>query len=112
MNAARGRLKSILHRQLYDCVDELLGYAQCKFRKDVLWGYFTALNRTRSWPLERFAKRYSIQQLLDNLEAFNYDDPHPKQPCWDYSCGQDFTWVVTKAIEVTGSHFEGLCLGE
>lgn len=57
LNAARGRLKSILHRKLYDCVDTLLQYATCHLRKDVLWGYFTALNKTESWPLERFASQ-------------------------------------------------------
>jgi hypothetical protein len=101
-----------LHRQLYTCVDGLLEYATCKLRKDVLWGYFTALNKTKSWPLERYAKRFSIQKLLENLEAFEYADPHPHQTCADDSCGQDFTMVVGEAIDVTGSHFDGLCLGE
>jgi hypothetical protein len=112
LNAARGRLKSILHRQLYTCVDGLLEYATCRLRKDVLWGYFTALNKTESWPLERYAKRYSIQQLLGNLEGFDYTDPHPQRTCSDDSCGQDFTMVVGGAIDVTSSHFDGLCLGE
>lgn len=111
LNAARGRLKSILHRALYDCVDVLLKHAVCNLRKDVLWGYFTALNRTMSWPLERFAKRYSMQQLLENLEAFDYADPHPYRGCTDDSCGQDFTMVVGSAIDVTGTFFDGLCLG-
>lgn len=112
MNAARGRLKSILHRKLYDCVDELLSFATCQLRKDVLWGYFFALNRTRSWPLERWAKVYSIHELLENLEAFEYEDPHPYHRCRDRYCGQDFTLVVRRAINHTGSHFDGLCLGE
>ena len=112
MNAARGRLKSVLHRRLYDCVDVLLESATCDLRKDVLWGYFTALNRTQSWPLERFASRYSIQELLENLEAFEYADPHPYRTCTDYCCGQDFTMVVRKAIKITGSLFDGLCLGK
>jgi hypothetical protein len=111
LNAARGRLKSILHRQLYDCVDVLLESAHCELRKDVLWGYFTALNKTQSWPLERFASRFSIQELLENLEAFDYVDPHPHRTCKDFCCGQDFNIVVRKAIDVTGSHFDGLCLG-
>lgn len=112
MNAARGRLKSILHRQLYECVDILLENATCKLRKDVLWGYFTALNKTKSWPLERYAKRYSIHELLGNLEEFEYADPHPHRTCADLSCGRDFTMVVDRAMDITGSHFDGLCLGE
>jgi hypothetical protein len=112
MNAARGRLKSILHRQLYQCVDILLEHAKCQLRKDVLWGYFTALNKTKSWPLERYAKRYSMQKLLENLEEFEYTDPHPHLTCSDDSCGQDFTMVVGRAIDATDSHFDGLCLGE
>lgn len=102
MNAARGRLKSILHRQLYECVDILLENATCKLRKDVLWGYFTALNKTKSWPLERYAKRYSIHELLENLEEFEYADPHPHHTCTDDSCGQDFTMVVGRAMDITG----------
>jgi hypothetical protein len=101
-----------LHRELYDCVDRLLGRATCSLRKDVLWAYFFALNQTRSWPLERWAKKYSIQQLLENLEEFEYDDPHPNGICSDCACGQDFTLVVRKAIDHTGSHFDGLCLGK
>jgi hypothetical protein len=112
MNAARGRLKSVLHRQLYECVNGLLGFATCELRKDVLWGYFSALNQTESWPLERWAKVHSIQKLLENLEHFEYDDPHPNSTCSDLSCGQDFTIVVRKAIDHTSSLFDGLCLGE
>jgi hypothetical protein len=112
LNAARGRLRSVLHRELYDCVDRLLGRATCSLKKDVLWAYFFALNQTRSWPLERWAKKYSIQQLLENLEEFEYVDPHPNGICSDRACGQDFTLVVRKAIDHTGSHFDGLCLGK
>ena len=112
MNAARGRLKSILHRELYKCVDILLENATCKLRRDVLWGYFTALNKTKSWSLERYAERHSIQELLKNLAEFEYSDPQPQHTCAGYSCGQDFTMVVGRAMEITGSHFDGLCLGE
>ena len=70
MNAARGRLKSILHRQLYECVDILVECATYKLKKDVLWGYFTTLNKTKSWPLELQAKRFSINELLENLQEF------------------------------------------
>lgn len=112
LNAARGRLKSVLHGKLYDCVDTLLEFAACHLRKDVLWGYFTALNQTQSWPLERYAARYCIQELLENLESFDYVDPHPRRTCADDCCGQNFNKVVRKAIEATGSLFDGLCLGE
>lgn len=112
LNAARGRLKSVLHGKLYDCVDTLLEFAACHLRKDVLWGYFTALNQTQSWPLERYAARYSTQELLENLESFDYVDPHPRRTCADDCCGQNFNKVVRKAIEATGSLFDGLCLGE
>jgi hypothetical protein len=62
--------------------------------------------------LERWAKKYSIQELLENLEYFEYDDPHPSGTCSDDSCGQDFTVVVRNAIDQTSSLFDGLCLGE
>ena len=90
----------------------MLEHATCDLRKDVLWGYFTALNQTQSWPLERYATQYSIQELLENLESFDYTDPHPRGTCIDYCCGQNFNKVVRKAIDVTGSLFEVLCLRE
>lgn len=93
-------------------MDTLLEYAECDLRKDVLWGYFTALNQTQSWPLERYASRFSIQELLGNLETFDYTDPHPRRTCKGYSCGQDFNRVVREAIDGTGSYFDGLYLGE
>lgn len=105
-------MKSVLHRALYDTVDILLEYAECELKKDVLWEYFTSLNKTKLWPLERYAKRFSINRLLENLEAFEYADPHPTGTCNDDSCGQDFKWVVEQAISRTETHFDGLCLGK
>lgn len=112
LNAARGRLKSVLHRALYDTVDILLEYTECELKKDVLWEYFTSLNKTKSCPLERYAKRCSINCLLENLEAFEYADPHPTGTCNDASCGQNFKWVAEQAISRTETHFDGLCLGK
>jgi hypothetical protein len=111
VNAARGRLKTILHRGLYNEVDRLLEKVRCPFRKDILWEYFTALNKTRSWPLERYMAKESICGLLSNLESFEYHDPHLGRVCNWPSCGQDFKQVVNRAIDDTARLFNGLCLG-
>lgn len=111
MNAARGRLKTILHRELYESVDTLLEEVRCPLRETVLWRYFAALNKTRSWPLERYMSKESINGLLHNLEYFEYNDPHSERCSWP-KCGCNFKRVVENAIDETAQLFNGLCLGE
>lgn len=111
MNAARGRLKTILHRELYESVDILLEKVRCPLKKDILWEYFSALNKTKSWPLERYMARESISGLLHNLEYFEYNDPHSER-CNYPHCGCNFKRIVDNAIDETAQLFDGLCLGE
>ena len=90
----------------------MLTKVRCPLKKDILWEYFTALNETGSWPLERYMTKESICGLLSNLEFFEYHDPHSGRHCNWPKCGQDFKRVVNRAIDETARLFNGLCLGE
>ena len=70
INAARGRLKTILHRGLYDPVDRMLAEATCPYREKVLWQYFKALTETGAWPIESGPGKCGMRVLLDKLAAF------------------------------------------
>ena len=90
----------------------MLEYALCPLREKSLWEYFSALCKTKSWPLESYAPKTSMNRLLKNLKAFEYEDPHLGEKCAYSFCGQDFKQVVDAAIVVTEKTFDGLCLGE
>lgn len=112
MNSARGRLRTILHSGLYDPIRELLKEAICPEKKNVLWAYLTALERTIAWPLEIHGPKQGIMTLLSLIEGLRYIDPHPnKDTCTDNSCGMDFRQVAKNAAARTKRYFDGLCLG-
>lgn len=114
INAARGRLKTILHRGLYEPVDRMLASATCSYREKVLWQYFKALTETRAWPIESAAGKCGMRILLDRLKNFEYWDPHEEGSCKDPYCsrGMEFTVSVEAAIKETEEYFKGLCLGQ
>ena len=83
----------------------------------VLWAYLTALDKTKAWPQETEGTKRSVNELLALLCEFEYDkfdDPHPDdEPCTDkYNCDVNFNRVVTEAINLTRTQFDGLCLGK
>lgn len=38
----------------------MLEYALCPLREKSLWEYFSALSKTKSWPLESYAPKTSM----------------------------------------------------
>ncbi|KAM0721906.1 hypothetical protein Q7P37_002831 [Cladosporium fusiforme] len=113
LNAARGRLRNILHLGCYEPGRVCLKSSSCAYRKHVLWNYFTALENTSAWPIEITGSKKSINDLLSLLRAkINYSDPHPEdKTCTDIShCGQQYQALVNKSVERTQRYFDGLCL--
>jgi hypothetical protein len=113
LNAARGRLRTILYRELYVPAGDMLADEtnHCQYKEDVLWAYLKALEQTHVWPSERVSHRKSINAILDKLDGFKCSDPHPDGTKSCFRCKGNFKLVVKKAIECTSSYFDGLCLG-
>ena len=112
LNAARGRLKTILHRGLYRPIDELLRLATCGSKADVLYGYEEALTETGAWPLETAYLRQSINDILSKLDDFTDPTVSISLECTCSHCRFGFCDVVSKAVFDTRAYFDGLRLGK
>ncbi len=108
MNAARGSLRTKIHENLY--INRRFLSAKCACKKDGLFQYELALDKTGSWPLEELMhgkKEMSIKAILDGLKNFWYEAPNDTCSL----CSQDFDeTVVVPAIEKVWNNFDGLCL--
>ncbi|KAI4130199.1 MAG: hypothetical protein LQ347_003473 [Umbilicaria vellea] len=106
VNAAKGRLRTVLHRELFK-PNECLLLARCSCKETTLFGYEKALYRIDAWPLERVAQRHSITAILDCLDNFAFEPP--KEACIDF-CQQNYKEAVEVTQALTRSYFDGLCL--
>ncbi|MCJ1235670.1 hypothetical protein MMC14_003641 [Varicellaria rhodocarpa] len=104
-DAAKGRLKSILHHDLSKPVEPLLRLGNCPHVKDNVFGYFRTLLLLGVWPMEDAARTDTIDDILENLEDFRYS---PSARC-SY-CSRDYDKIVKDVREYTQKYFDGLCL--
>ncbi|MCJ1476578.1 hypothetical protein MMC13_005244 [Lambiella insularis] len=105
LNAAKGRLRIILHGGLFRPIDSLLD-ARCECSAKVLKMYEGRLKSMGVWPLEKVARR-SIQSILNILESFTWTPP--PIDC-NGVCKKDYTSAVQEARSGTKIYFGGLCL--
>ncbi|KAL9035904.1 MAG: hypothetical protein Q9180_004601 [Flavoplaca navasiana] len=106
LNAAKGRLRTVLHRNLYGPNDRLLK-ATCTCKEKTLWGYEKALTNCGAWPLERVAQSDSMREILSCLDGFSYE--LPPDACAGCTA-LDYEQVVEGAGTKVTSYFGGLCL--
>lgn len=117
LNAARGRLRTVIYRELYAPVRKMLAAGemnQCQYKEKVLWAYLKALEETSVWPSERVTHNQSIDSILSRLRRFDFTDPHPDGADTCTTCMPlgSFERAVKAAIDRTRSYFDGLCLGK
>ena len=105
INAAKGRLRTILHAALFKPVERLLK-ASCKCKAETLFGYIKALHDTQVWPLDPVFPKMQVNDILDSLENSSYE-PAVISCSW---CIQDYTGIVESAVMNTRKYFDGLCL--
>jgi hypothetical protein len=108
LNAAKGRLKTILHRNLYHPIERLLSQAKCECKAEALYAYELALHNTGAWPLESAFLANTVHDILNMLNRF--DSKHLPQMCRE--CDLDYKDTVTHAVAETRNYFDGLCLGK
>ena len=112
LNAAKGRLKTILHRTLYTPIDNLLKRARCPCKAIVLYAYEQSLSNTRAWPLESAFLNQSVQNVLRDLEGFPGPEAFFPRTCGGRWCTFDFAAAVDAARAECRKYFDGLCLGK
>ncbi|KAE8398123.1 hypothetical protein BDV37DRAFT_288834 [Aspergillus pseudonomiae] len=112
LNAARGRLRNILDRELFAKINLLIDHGSCRCKEETVFNYLRELGRIDVQPLvERSFSRASVQCYLDRLRQFDQERMLRKisgdrclHCCFDWKKG------VERAIQVTTEYFDGLCL--
>ncbi|KAK2799347.1 hypothetical protein FQN50_008506 [Emmonsiellopsis sp. PD_5] len=129
LNAAKGRLRNIFHRELFSELQNIVASAKCSCKEATVFDYLRELQRIRVWPTEVNFRQNSICVMLERLRMFNdanmrcdrsvpatgvsnaegtVDAARVRRPCSD--CSRDWQAIVSKADTVTRNYFDGLCL--
>ncbi|KAL3459539.1 hypothetical protein BJX64DRAFT_301271 [Aspergillus heterothallicus] len=97
LDAARGRLRNVLHNSLFDQAATLLSDDGCNCRFATFYNYFKELKRIEVWPLENTMKHASINMLLYRLTEFDPAAVRAKHlpPC--ATCDKNWDMVVWHA---------------
>lgn len=127
MNAARGRLRNILHNGLFEHAANMLRHATCPCKEKTFFEYFKELESIKVWPLENTMKHRSIHDIIGNLRGFNASKvtAHLKKAgskgtdsgdileTWDNICMcrmVDWKGIVSSTADTVKGYFHGLCL--
>ncbi|KAI4198733.1 MAG: hypothetical protein LQ348_001981 [Seirophora lacunosa] len=105
LNAAKGRLRTVLFRGLWVPCENLLK-ARCTCKEKSLFGYQHHLYIIQVWPLETVFLRKSIDQILANLARFSFEAP--AKAC--VTCRQNYKGIVAEVASSVRNYFDGLCL--
>ncbi|KAL8691726.1 MAG: hypothetical protein Q9218_003119 [Villophora microphyllina] len=105
LNAAKGRLRTVLFRGLWGPCHHLLE-SKCSCKEKTLFDYQKHLYSIDVWPLETVFLKKSINEILLNLGKFNYEAP--MSACGQ--CRQDYKGIVERVIAMVKEYFDGLCL--
>ncbi|KAL8819257.1 MAG: hypothetical protein Q9223_002265 [Gallowayella weberi] len=105
LNAARGRLRTIVSRGLYIPAKSLLK-ASCTCKEKTLFGYMKRLTDIDVWPFEEVAQKSSITTITNRLVKFSYE-PHPTA-CG--GCQKEYNKIVDDTRAKTNEYFDGLYL--
>ncbi|KAL8940125.1 MAG: hypothetical protein Q9216_002979 [Gyalolechia sp. 2 TL-2023] len=105
LNAAKGRLRTVLFRGLWDPCNSLLR-ASCACRKETLYDYQHHLYSIEVWPLETIFLNTSIHGILERLDDFSYE---PRTGACS-QCRQNYTGIVARVVSRVEEYFDGLCL--
>ncbi|KAL8796888.1 MAG: hypothetical protein Q9195_000971 [Heterodermia aff. obscurata] len=105
LNAARGRIRPILHAALWRPAKQLLD-AHCSCKEKTLFGYIKALHGTGAWPFDPVWPKECVDDILSKLNRFSYQPA--AHACT--SCRQNYEAIVKKAAQEAQYYFDGLCL--
>ncbi|GAQ04923.1 hypothetical protein ALT_2244 [Aspergillus lentulus] len=122
LNAAKGRLRTILHQALFKRVNEIIARATCACKEQTIFDFLKKLRRIDVSPLDLSSTKASVAQMLDRLRqydetktrshALSSNDTSVNQsrqsPC--SVCRLDGKTIVRQAIALVSGYFDGLCL--
>ncbi|KAL4899934.1 hypothetical protein BDW74DRAFT_106181 [Aspergillus multicolor] len=111
LDAARGRLRNILHNGLFDPVAKILDEGRCGCMESTLFDYLKELRRVKVWPLENAFRHASINDILQNLQRFDASHIRPpgqhEEGCF---CHTNWRNIAIRAAQRVRDYFDGMCL--
>lgn len=108
LNSARGHLRVLLARWLWNPVNDMMD-AGCDCKEKTVFRYLKALKDTDGYPIDQQGRK-SVNDVCQDLEAFKERFSLPESHRYCSKCGRDWISVVTSAIIKIQEHFDGLCL--
>ena len=119
LNAAKGRLRTLLLRGLFG-LNEALLMAKCNCCKETLYDYEKHLFTIGVWPLEKIGNKIAISDILDKLESFSFEPkatgcatcsrPTYKDGPYHIEKVNNYVSHIGKVRTRVRNHFDGLCL--
>lgn len=106
INAAKGRLRIVLERNLYKQTIAFL-VAGCEHKAERNFAWADALHDTRVMPLGN-VQHLGINAIIKKLEEIEEPDEDTVPSC--FKCGGDFLTIVHGATGDVEQLFDGLCL--
>ncbi|RAK97295.1 uncharacterized protein BO80DRAFT_364335 [Aspergillus ibericus CBS 121593] len=118
LNAARGRLRNILHKGLFERIGEIVKHGNCSCKETTVFDYLRELSRIKVWPLEDSLRDMSIDEIIEHLWRFDsarmrqYRGTSSDNRSGEQWCSCRFSWhlVVQSAASRVSEYFDGLCL--
>ncbi|RAL14379.1 uncharacterized protein BO97DRAFT_340628, partial [Aspergillus homomorphus CBS 101889] len=116
LNAARGRLRTIAHKDLFARIAFVFKQSQAPCCERTVFEFLRELQRIYVWPFEECMKRSSIDDLIDRLADFaeknmrKYVDPKTDTPVDCVCYAADWITIIEHVATRVLGYFNGLCL--
>ncbi|KAL9578661.1 MAG: hypothetical protein Q9203_007013, partial [Teloschistes exilis] len=95
VNAAKGRLRTILHAAIFNMIEKLLD-SSCDLKEEILFGYVKALRATEVWPFDVVWGHMEVNSILNRLAEFEYRPPAKTidhgSDYWKHNNFDEATW--------------------
>ncbi|CAG8898005.1 unnamed protein product [Penicillium egyptiacum] len=112
LTAARGRLRTILQRSLFEDVNVMIDHARCDCAAQNIFSYMRELHRIGVKPLDSDIHKNCVLDILNRLANFDEDkmaDRDPWVPTCE-ACSHSWKRLVGHAQRHVQNYFDGLCL--
>ncbi|KAJ5163161.1 uncharacterized protein N7500_004991 [Penicillium coprophilum] len=112
LRAARGRLRTILQRSLFEDVNVTIDYAYCACAAHTIFSYMRELHRIGVRPLDGDIHKNGVRDILNRLKGFNEEKTLNGQSSVQRYTGCSHSWkfVVEHSRKQVEGYFDGLCL--
>ncbi|KAK6002567.1 hypothetical protein QM012_001317 [Aureobasidium pullulans] len=108
LNSARGHLRVLLARWLWDPLKDMMT-AHCDCKEKTVYLYLQALVNTGGYPIDQQGRK-SVNAVCYELGSFEEHFSLPKSSKSCFYCAKNWAGIVARAVQKIRNHFDGMCL--